>query len=1290
MKLLSKVLLAIALAAAGTGLVVSCDNKPITPPDPNPILPEKSVTFKVGDKLELIKLTSEGKLVKQPSEVQVPEGKEFKGWKVEGQEDSTAVKTLPETFSESVVYVAVFGDKEIELQEAPIVFKGYGQNHSIRFTFQGVDTSNLTKKLKNSAKATLKEYYKSRLILNGVEDPKIDKFGLSIKDGIISLYNITGEFNTELVIKKGTIFKAQDKNDNIVSLVKSDRDLKLRYNGTEFIESDVELVDKTATGIEVDSENKELTHEMPEGVDFVVTFTPEDSIGKITAELEQADEETEVTVKGNSVNVFTTKMPSEETVLRIVIKLVGTDIRKVVTVTIPKYEEPVITQVVTFEPNGGQMENTTVVVNTGQKVSAPAVAPTKEGYTFAGWYKDQELQTLFNFEETEITEPTTIYAKWTQNEYTVTFNLDNGSLPEGKEASVKVLHGNSVENPGEPTKEGYTFKGWFADESKLQSFEFTTQIKGNTQVYAKWEINEGVKLTFDLQGGEMLGDHYVKVATGETVTAPSQNPTKVGHTFVKWVTEANGDTEYVFGQLNEDTTIYAKWTINSYNVTFDLAGGETSETNNPVSVEHGSTVSQPSFTPTKEGHKFIGWTKEQGSTTQFEFTTEKVEAELTLFAIWELNTYTVTFELNDGVLTENTKTVSHGQKVDRPENPTKEGYNFAGWYKEAGFNTEFNFETEVITQATTVYAKWTKKTYTVTFMVEDGELTPDKKTKTVEHGDKVTSETPTKVGYTFEKWYSNTELTVEFDFENTTITENKVLYPKWIINTYSVIFNVGDGSTSVETATVNHGEKVEKPENPTKEGHTFVKWVKQQDGDEEFSFETEEITAETNLYAKWEVNSYTVTFVIGEDATMEGQEVKVNWNTLVARPSTNPQKENYNFVNWYTSETFETEFDFNATTVTDNLSIYAKFERIIVESTVSSVSETDEHSPLVLSFGENVVLSQDISKQNIEDTTVLDAIKAKITGKTLDYIKYEDNKIKVYFNNDNNSLKNGEKITVLADLPLYQFIDGSYVQVAKSTNELVLVSIDGNFKPIQTGNKNFTLEYKVSDSSKKYGYKAVNANVSSFTVENGLIKAVFEYKSEEESILSIYMSDEEIADHVVTEDNLTAKLVYDYKIGLYYTQKNEQSVSKYTEQGMEEFVNVSYEEGKHNVLVIFASKNLGQDTPKLHYWGFNQSPTWETRPQMHRLHREKQVYGYLISATKHADELGFIITRSSSEAKFTGDVKSTNEAISSYFDNFENGLKILYIYSDDESGTNDNVVLGYSGNHQAFLEKLNQ
>lgn len=135
--------------------------------------------------------------------------------------------------------------------------------------------------------------------------------------------------------------------------------------------------------------------------------------------------------------------------------------------------------------------------------------PDVAGYTFGGWYADEKHITEFDFTK-PIKSNTTVYAKWTANDYEVSFITEHGDAP----ASQNVPYNGTADDPGTLTAEGYTFIGWYADEDHKTKFDFSTPITGDTKVYAKWEKNAPNTYALNVSGAFVYVD-------GVDVTAPA-------------------------------------------------------------------------------------------------------------------------------------------------------------------------------------------------------------------------------------------------------------------------------------------------------------------------------------------------------------------------------------------------------------------------------------------------------------------------------------------------------------------------------------------------------------------------------------------------------------------------------------------------------------------------------------------------------------------------------------------------------------------------------------------------
>ena len=570
---------------------------------------------------------------------------------------------------------------------------------------------------------------------------------------------------------------------------------------------------------------------------------------------------------------------------------------------------PVIgTYEVKFDTNADSKVDTPVITE-GQKANKPK-APTKEHYTFAGWFSDKDLKSEFSF-DTAITEAITLYAKWTPVKYTVTFNSNGGSEIKAKE----VEYNTTISAPETaPTKEHYTFAGWFSDSETTAEYDFAdTPITGDLTLYAKWTPVK-YTVTFETNGGNSIVAQPVEYNT--TVTKPADPKKGEADAFEGWYTDSALTKAFNFEtKITGNITLYAKW-VDGVVVTFDP--NYTGSTATKQTFIKGGKATKPAD-PTRANYVFKGWFKEASGTTAFDFAKTTLSDSITLYAKWA-EAWTVTFDTKGGNSIA-AKTVEKGSAIEKPANPTKTGYEFKGWFTSSDEGTTlsataYNFATPVATSFT-LYAKWEILTYKVDF-VKDGATW---QTKQANYGTPVTQPTtnPTKEGYTFKGWFTDTACTKAYNFTSN-VTTNLTLYAKFVINTYTVTFNTNGGS-EIGSQTVEHNKKATRPaKDPTREGYFFKDWYKSSSGNTKFDF-SEPITKATTVYAQWS-QAYTVKFVSNGGSEVATQTVAKNGT---ATEPTAPTQKGLEFDGWYTDEELTTAYVFTAQ-VTGNITLYAKWK----------------------------------------------------------------------------------------------------------------------------------------------------------------------------------------------------------------------------------------------------------------------------------------------------------------------------------------------------------------------------
>ena len=315
---------------------------------------------------------------------------------------------------------------------------------------------------------------------------------------------------------------------------------------------------------------------------------------------------------------------------------------------------------VKFMP-GEQQNWINIIVKNGESFTAPSAEglPRPDGNTgsYFMWLdgngKSYEPGDSVPADVTELT------VQWTAPTYTVTLHANGGTINNGN--VTEYTYGVGATLPTDVTRTGYTFKGWYDNES-LTGSPVTAIVgteTGNKEYWAKWEINQ-YTITVKPENGK--ADITITQDYGTPITAPA-DPTREGYTFIGW------EKEIPTTMPAENMTITAQWEINRYTITFYTAGGSEIA---PITQDYGTNIAAPAD-PTREGYTFIGWDMEIPETMPAE--------NMTVTAQWEINRYTITFDTAGGSEIAPI-TQDYGTAIVSPADPTREGYTFIGWDRE--------------------------------------------------------------------------------------------------------------------------------------------------------------------------------------------------------------------------------------------------------------------------------------------------------------------------------------------------------------------------------------------------------------------------------------------------------------------------------------------------------------------------------------------------------------------------------------------------------------------------------
>ncbi len=423
---------------------------------------------------------------------------------------------------------------------------------------------------------------------------------------------------------------------------------------------------------------------------------------------------------------------------------------------------------VSFDANGGA-GGQTASVTAKWKESMPPISsskPTRAGYTFGGWYDvagssggtQYYTSECISARDWDKNDDATLYARWTPNRYTVSFNANGGS--GGQSANVTATYGSAM--PGisttKPTRTGYAFGGWYDTSAASGGTRYYTEVgtsartwnkTSNATLYARWTPNR-YTVSFNANGGSGGQSANVTATYGSAMPGISTTkPTRTGYAFGGWydTSAASGGTRYYTEagasartwNKTSNATLYARWTPNRYTVSFNANGGSGGQSAN-VTATYGSAMPGISTTkPTRTGYAFGGWYDTSAASGGTRYYTEagasartwNKTSNATLYARWTANRYTVSFNANGGSGGQSANvTATYGANMPgiSTAKPTRTGYAFQGWYDTSASTGGTQYYTAACASArtwnktsnATLYARWTAITYSVRYFDKAG------------------------------------------------------------------------------------------------------------------------------------------------------------------------------------------------------------------------------------------------------------------------------------------------------------------------------------------------------------------------------------------------------------------------------------------------------------------------------------------------------------------------------------------------------------------------------------------
>ena len=375
---------------------------------------------------------------------------------------------------------------------------------------------------------------------------------------------------------------------------------------------------------------------------------------------------------------------------------------------------------------------------------------------------------------------------------------------------------------------------------------------------------KSVTITFNANGGSVSPSSQSYTAYGTYGSLPTA--TRPGYTFAGWYTDASGGTSVTTASTvpASATTLYAHWTVNTYTVTY-APGSNGTGTQQTATKTHDVALTLRGATFTRTGYTQTGWATSDGGSKVYSLSASyAANAAVTLYPFWTANTYAVTLDQQGGSGGMTSVTATYGSAMPSITVPTRSGYTFGGYYTGTnGSGTQYYTASGASarnwdkTSTTTLYAKWTANTYTVTLDRQSG--SGGSSSVTAAYGSAMPSITvPTRSGYTFGGYYTGTNGsgTQYYNADGTSAknwnkTSATTLYAKWTKIANKVQLWAG-GPYWADT---NVGA-----ENPEDYGYYFWwgdtigykrennKWVATDGSSSNFSFESTNLNPNTPTY----------------------------------------------------------------------------------------------------------------------------------------------------------------------------------------------------------------------------------------------------------------------------------------------------------------------------------------------------------------------------------------------------------------------------------------------------------
>ena len=516
------------------------------------------------------------------------------------------------------------------------------------------------------------------------------------------------------------------------------------------------------------------------------------------------------------------------------------------------------------------------------------------------------------------------------------------------------------------TLAGYTNTGWKDSDGNLVSSDI---IKNSSEacihLFANWEANTN-RVIFNGNGATSGSMEDQLILTNESVALKNNQFIKDGYVFAGWATSADGTVVYNDGssyKMNTETehNLYAVWLPNENFIVFNANGGAGNMTPLQTATDTKVNLSKNKFA--RQGYTFAGWSTVQNGTVEYHDEAEYImgsSSNNTLYAVWSIITYSITYELNGGTADNPVEyTIETDSFSLNP--PTRAGFTFRGWVNTASGGYKMNITVSKGSVGNLHFeAEWITNENGINFHANGGTGTMSAQVALTGETKTLSKNQFTRSGYTFAGWSTTPTGTVEYADRDQYVMgtdSNYTLYAVWIPNTNSINYHANGGTGTMSVQSASTGETKALSQNQfTRSGYTFAGWSTTPTGAVEYTDQaqyTMGTDSSYTLYAVWTPIQYSISYNLGGGTDMGNQEqynIESDQITLIA-----PTRSGYVFAGWTGEGITEPTKDVSITTGSIGNKTYTAVWAATVhfhanggEGTIASVTVVTNTSEYVL------------------------------------------------------------------------------------------------------------------------------------------------------------------------------------------------------------------------------------------------------------------------------------------------------------------------------------------------------